>query len=100
MNADQPRTGSILQADSQTGNGEAVEPLVIFPRDAELGMDPQGYMILGSSGQSAPRVGERIFWAEPQGYANEDPGVKLLREKCGVGPIVAIGGADRAYRTR
>jgi hypothetical protein len=35
------------------GNGEAGEPLVIFPRDAELGLDPQGYMILGSTGQSA-----------------------------------------------
>lgn len=72
---------------------QAGEPLVIFNRDAELGVDAQGYMILGSTGSagSGRRVGERIQWGGPQGYSEADPNVKLLREKCGTGPIVAVG---------
>ncbi len=73
-----------------TEDGEADEPLVIFPRDAELGIDAQAYMIMGPSGSSAPRIGERITWGGPQGYSDADPNVQLLREKCGGGPIVAV----------
>lgn len=81
-------------------HGDAGEPLVIFPRDTELGLDPQGYMILGRTGEVGPRIGERITWAGPQGYSEADPSVKLLREKCGAGPIVAIGGPNSPRRTR
>ena len=71
----------------------ASEPLVIFNRDAELGVDAQGYMILGRTGSvgAGRRIGERIEWGGPQGYSEADPNVKLLRERCGTGPIVAVG---------
>lgn len=39
-------------------------------------------------------LGEVRSGGGPQGYADADPNVKLLREKCGGGPIVAVGGAQ------
>ena len=82
-----------------TEHGEAGEPLVVFARDAELGLDPQGYMVLGGagSGRASPRIGERMTWAGPQDYSEADPNVKLLRRICGAGPIVAVGGAEGAF---
>ena len=44
--------------------GQAGEPLVIFDRDAELGLDGENYMILARTGSagSAPRIGELVSW--------------------------------------
>ena len=85
-----------------TEYGEAGEPLVIFGRDVELGLDPENYMALKNtgSGRAAPRIGERMTWAGPQSHSEADPNVKLLRAKCGEGPIVAVGEPDSALRSR
>ena len=59
-------------------------------------------MVLKStgSGRAPPRIGERMTWGGPQGYSEADPNVKLLRAKCGAGPIVAVGFPDGAPRMR
>jgi hypothetical protein len=84
-----------------TGREEGGEPLVIFGRDVELGLDAQGYMVLKhpDSGRAAPRIGERMMWAGPLGYSEADPNVKTLRARCGAGPIVAMGVPDTAFRS-
>lgn len=76
------------------------EPLVIFGRDVELGLDAEGYMALRDNGsdEAMPRIGERIMWAGPQGYSEADPAVASLRAKCGAGPIIAVGSPGSAYR--
>ncbi|HEX8420258.1 MAG TPA: hypothetical protein VF638_09625 [Sphingomonas sp.] len=76
-----------------TGGAEGGEPLVIFGRDVELGLDARGYIVLNypGSGRAKPRIGERMMWAGPLGYSEADPNVKLLRAKCGLGPIVSVG---------
>lgn len=81
-------------------HGDAPDALVIFGRDIELGLDDQHYMVLKSagSGRAAPRIGEIMAWGGPRDYAEADPAVRVLRERCGPGPIVAVGepfGADR-----
>jgi hypothetical protein len=81
---------------SESGQGE---PLVIFGRDAELGLDAEGFMVLVKPGRIAPRIGERMTWGGPLGFAEADPNVKLLREKCGNDPIVAVGEPDSASRS-
>lgn len=85
-----------------TEHGEGGEPLVIFGRDVELGLDAEGYMALKNtgSGRAAPRIGERMTWGGPQGYSEADPNVKLLRARCGAGPIVAVGEPDGVPRVR
>lgn len=83
-----------------TEHGGDGEPLVIFGRDVELGLDAEGYMALrdNSSDEVMPRIGERMMWAGPQGYSEADPAVALLRAKCGAGPITAVGSPESAYR--
>lgn len=83
-------------------HGEEHEALVIFGRDLELGRDAEGYMVLkdAGSGRVAPRIGERMSWGGPRGYSEADPSVKLLRDKCGPGAIVAVGEPDSAARLK
>lgn len=83
-----------------TEYGEGGEPLAIFGRDVELGLDAGGYMVLqNTGGGTMPRVGERMMWSGPQGYSEADPAVALLRMKCGSGPIVAVGSPASVYRS-
>lgn len=81
-------------------HGEGGEPLVIFGRDVELGLDAEGYMALRDNGsdEAMPRIGERMMWAGPQVYSEADPAVASLRAKCGAGPIIAVGSPGSAYR--
>lgn len=74
-------------------HGDAPEASVIFGRDVELGLDAQNYMILKNTGSSrpAPRIGEMMAWGGPRYFSEADTNVKLLRERCGAGPIVAVG---------
>lgn len=85
-----------------TEHGETGEPLVVFGRDVELGLDSQGYMILKNtgSGRAAPRIGERMMWGGPRDHSEADPNVKLLRARCGAGSIVAIGEPTGASRSQ
>lgn len=85
-----------------TEHDEGGEPLVIFGRDVELGLDADGYMVLKNTGsaRAAPRIGERMTWGGPQGYSEADSNVKLLRARCGADPIVAVGEPDGAPRIR
>jgi hypothetical protein len=75
----------------------AGEPLVLFGRDVELGVDEDGYMVVtdprGSESYGGPsaRVGERVVWSGPRGVDATDEGVKALRAACGSDPIVAVG---------
>lgn len=83
-----------------TEHGQAGEPLVIFGRDVELGLDDQNYMVLARSGskEPAPRIGEPVTWGGPNYHSEADLGVKALRAKCGAEPIVAVGRPDSAAR--
>lgn len=83
-------------------HGDGGEPLVIFGRDVELGLDAEGYMALrdNSSDEATPRIGERMAWAGPQGYSEADPAVTLLRAECGPGQIIAVGSPESDYRIR
>ncbi|WP_206185452.1 hypothetical protein [Sphingosinicella sp. CPCC 101087] len=75
----------------------AGEPLVLFGRDVELGVDEDGYMVVtdprGSESYGGPsaRIGERVVWSGPRGVDAADEGVKALRAACGSDPIVAVG---------
>lgn len=82
--------------------GEAGEPLVIFGRDVELGLDAQNYMALGKpqSNRAMPRIGERMMWGGPLGHSEADPNVKQLRAECGAGPVVAVGAPNSASRSK
>lgn len=79
-------------------HGDAPEALVIFGRDLELGLDTQNYMILKNAGSArpSPRIGVMMMWGGPRYISEADPNVKLLRARCGTGPIVAVGEPDSA----
>lgn len=85
------------------GHGEG-EPLVVFGRDVELGLDQAGYMVVtdprGSESWGGPhaRVGERIVWSGPRAANPSDEGVKALHAACGAGPIVAVGEPRSEHR--
>lgn len=83
-----------------TEHARSGEPLVIFGRDVELGLDEQNYMVLArtGAGSTAPRIGELVTWGGPLDCSEADPNVKALRAKCGTGPIVAVGRPDSAAR--
>lgn len=85
-----------------TEYGEQGEALVIFGRDVELGLDADNYMVLKntSPGRAAPRIGEMMMWGGRRGYSEADPNVKLLRSRCGPGPIVSVGEPNSAIRTQ
>jgi hypothetical protein len=72
------------------------EPLVLFGRDVELGLDDDGYMVVSDPlGVETPirkaRVGERVIWSGPRGVNEADAGVQALRANCGQGPVIAVG---------
>ena len=71
-------------------------------RDVELRPDPERYMALKNTGYGriTPRIGERMTWAGPRDYLEDDPNVRVLRDRCGGGPIVAVGEPGRAPRIR
>ncbi|MGY0652277.1 hypothetical protein ACW7GZ_10510 [Luteimonas sp. A537] len=84
------------------GDGDE-EPLVLFGRDVELGLDGDGYLVVtepqGSDvDRSAARVGERVVWSGPRGVDDADEGVTALRTACGPDPIIATGEPTRERR--
>lgn len=80
------------------GNGTADEPLVLFDRDAELGLDAERYLVLRDGPGEPTRIGEPVVWAGPRGADEADAGVRALRAHCGEGPIVPIGSPTSATR--
>lgn len=70
------------------------EPLVLFDRDAELGIDAENHLVIKDG--TTTRIGERVVWAGPRGASEEDAGVKALRAQCGSGGIVPVGAPSSA----
>ncbi len=82
------RDGCFRVADHQEGQ----EPLVLFDRDAELGLDEENYIVLRDGGPNhSVRIGEPIIWAGPRSANEADAGVKALRAQCGDGAVIPIG---------
>lgn len=75
-------------------HGDEGEPLVLFDRDAELGLDAENHLILMDG--TTTRIGERVIWAGPRGASEDDAGVKALRAQCGGGRIIPIGAPNSA----
>lgn len=63
-----------------TDHGAPDEPIVIFGRDVELGLDAQNYMVIKQTGleRAAPRIGEMLRWGGPRYFSEADPGVKCF----------------------
>lgn len=76
-------------------HGDGGEPLVLFDRDAEIGLDADNRMTVTDGGQTV-RIGEKVVWAGPRGANEADAGVKALRAQCGAGPIIPIGAPSSA----
>lgn len=74
-------------------NGQAgePEPLVVFGRDTQLGLDRQNFMVvLGNGGERRYRIGEIGSWPGPNAVDEKDPEVRELRLRCGDGPITNV----------
>lgn len=76
-------------------HGDGGEPLVLFDRDAEIGLDADNHMTVTDGGQTV-RIGEKVIWAGPRGANEADVGVMALRAQCGAGPIIPIGAPSSA----
>lgn len=75
------------------------EPLVLFGRDAELGLDATGHLAVSDRRMgTTARVGERVIWSGPRGVNPRDQGVQALRRACGDDSIVAVGEPSGAAR--
>lgn len=76
-------------------HGEGSEELlVLFDRDAELGIDAENHLVIKDG--TTTRIGERVIWAGPRTASEQDAGVKALRAQCGTGRIVPIGAPNSA----
>ena len=71
------------------------EPLVVFGRDVELTLDPQGYMVVVDTRSGdlarAARIGEPALWGGAREGDKADAGVQALHAACGPGEVVAVG---------
>lgn len=76
-------------------HGSGPEPLVLFDRDAEIGLDADTHMTV-TDGDQTVRIGEPVIWAGPRSANEADAGVQALRAQCGEGPIIPIGAPSSA----
>jgi len=73
-------------------------PLILFGRNTRLHRDSAGYLTVSGIGEDgSARIGEEIAWGGYPGPVEDEPGVRLLREQCGAGPIRSIGVPTSAH---
>jgi hypothetical protein len=78
-------------------------PLVLFGRNTRLHRDGTGYLTVSGIGEEAfARIGEPMIWGGYGEPEEDEPGVRLLRTRCGEGRVVSAGvpKSDRAFRAR
>lgn len=73
------------------GSSSLARPLVMFAYDAQLALDPGGYLVVVRVGEDKGyRIGEMGAWNAPNHVDESWPDVAKLRAACGQGPIVNV----------
>lgn len=100
-------SGRIILRDGclRVDRGEAGQPLALFGREAKLGRDAEGYLVVRSPDapgdlEKSARVGEIMTWGGYPAPVENEPGVKALRAQCGGGPIVSVGLPESSHKFR
>ena len=86
------RDGCLLVEGHAPGNNQ----LAYFHRETGIGLDEAGYLALidRRSGKATGRVGEMFAWGAPNAIPKDDPGIALLKDKCGELPILNVGNPE------
>lgn len=91
-------TGRIVMRDGclRVDDGGKHQSLAYFHRETGIGLDDAGYLALidRRTGKASGRVGEMFAWGAPNAVPKDDPGVALLKAKCGDLPILNVGNPE------
>lgn len=74
--------------------------LAWFHAETGLAKDDEGYLVLVDrrTGETTARIGEKMTWAGPNRFQENDPRFAPLREACGDAPILGVGNPQSDVR--